>query len=388
MAEFLEEFDFYNMNMPNNTLSMALQMIDLAEKEGFNNIDLSDIQFPDGIIFNRVQRLNKLQKIKITNTNITTLANSPPNIEELIIKKGNICIANFKLVHQLINKITIINNKINKIFHLEVLSNLVFLDLSQNNLEEIPPLPINVLTFIATHNKIKQIINLNSKLVDLNLSNNLISEMCNVPHQIESINISRNMIKLVDLSPFTNLKVFKAYNNKLDLIIGPISSYIEVFDVFNNELEKIPDIGEKIKEIDLSNNDLKVLPKFGTSVLERIDITKNPLLKLSDDEMQMLIDINKINKSIIAMYDQFDFPNKFDSSSSSSSSELDLSDIFDDDDTQTNMKHFDILELLNRNRHRQLGLPHTSPNTFNIVTNQISSIIRGKQIYKRRIYEL
>jgi hypothetical protein len=46
------------------------QMIDLAEKEGFNHLELTDINFPDGILFNRVQRLNKLQKIKICNTNI------------------------------------------------------------------------------------------------------------------------------------------------------------------------------------------------------------------------------------------------------------------------------------------------------------------------------
>jgi hypothetical protein len=206
MAGFLEDFDFYNnrINRTNNTnntnITSALQMIDLAEKEGFNHLELTDINFPNGIIFNRVQRLNKLQKIKISNTNITTIAFMPSDIKELIIKKGDIQIVNFMLIAQTINKISIINNKINKIFNLEVLSNLVFIDLSQNDITEIPLLPENLLTFIATHNKIKQITNLNSKLVELNLSNNLISEMINIPHSIESINISRNNIKIVDIS--------------------------------------------------------------------------------------------------------------------------------------------------------------------------------------------
>jgi hypothetical protein len=391
MADFLEDFDFYNINEINGTNNInginningtnniiALQMIELAEKEDFNHLELTDVKFKDGIIFNRVQRLNKLQKIKIVNTNITTLANLPLNINELIIKKGDIYIANFKLTSQLIKNITIINNKLNKIFYLNTLSYLVFLDLSQNDLTEIPSLPENLLTFIATHNKIKEITNLNSKLVDLNLSNNLLSEMCNIPHSIEFINISRNMIKLIDLSPFIKLKVFKAYNNKIELIIGPISSYIEVFDVFNNELEKIPDIGLEIKEIDLSNNDLKILPKFGTKLLKSIDITKNPLLKLSDDEIQMLMTINKLNNSLIVISDHFDMPNNDNDNDndillSSSSSEIDLSEIFNNTDEKIPVKQFDIIELLNRNKNQQIN-------------QQI--IIRGKQIYKRRLYEL
>lgn len=421
MAECLEDFDFdfYNMNRtytntdinrPNNT--SALQLIDLAEKEGFDNIELSDINFPDGIIFNRIQRLDKINKLKICNTNIATLANMPSDIKEIIIKKGDIHIANFRLISTEVTNISIINNKVKTILYLNLLINLVYIDLSQNNLEEIPPLPDNVITFIATHNKIKKIRNLNAKLCELNLSNNLISEMTNIPIGIESINISRNQIMIVDLSLFEKLKVFKAYNNQINLIIGPIASNIEVFDVFNNFLQQIPDIGLKIKELDLSNNDLKVLPKFGTTILERIDITKNPLLKLCDDEIVMLMDINRLNNSLIVMCDQFDMPNNekvFNMTSSSSSSEFDLSDIYantDDDATnikqnqqnqqhqqnqqnhtnpypypyETNMKHFDILELLNRNRRMQ------QINQKPIINQPI--IIRGKQIYKRRTYEM
>lgn len=401
MAECLEDldldFDFYNMNrtktnIMNNT--SVLQLIDVAEKKGLNNLELSDIHFPDGIIFNRIQRLDKVEKIKLSNTNISTLENFPLNIKELTIKKGDIHIANFKFISAEARKITIINNKVRTILYLNELKNLVYLDLSQNNIEEIPQLPENVMTFIATHNKIKQIRNLNSKLVDLNLSNNLISDLTMIPHSIESINISRNQIKIVDLSPFMQLKVFKAYNNRIDLIIGPISPSIEVFDVFNNELQQIPDIGLKIKEMDLSNNDLKVLPKFGTGVLERLDITRNPLLKLSEDEIFMLMEINKLNKTLVVICDDFDMPHNIkDLHLSSSSSELDFSDIYDNIDINPtketpsikptkdtpSMKHFDIIELLNRNRNRNIQ--------YNPNMNQ-QMIIRGKQIYKRRIYEM
>ena len=394
MAECLEDldldFDFYNMNrtktnIMNNT--SILQLVDLVEKEGLNNLELSDIHFPDGIIFNRIQRLDKVEKIKLTNTNISTLANFPLNIKKLTIKKGEIYIANFKFISVEAINITIIDNKVRTILYLNELKNLVYLDLSHNNIEEIPQLPKNVMTFIASHNKIKQIRNLNSKLVDLNLSNNLISDLTMIPHSIESINISRNQIKIVDLSPFMQLKVFKAYNNRIDLIIGPISPSIEVFDVFNNELQQIPDIGLHIKEMDLSNNDLKVLPKFGTSVLERLDITRNPLLKLSEDEIFMLMEINKLNNTLVVICDDFDMPHNIkdlhlSSSPSSSSSELDFSDIYDNIDIKptketSSMKHFDIIELLNRNRNKQ-----------NNQQNNQQIIIRGKQIYKRRIYEM
>ena len=50
------------------------------------------------------------------------------------------------------------------------------------------------------------------------------------------------------------------------------------------------------------------------------------------------------------------------------------------DNDKTNMKHFDILELLNRNRRMQ------QINQQPIINQPI--IIRGKQIYKRRTYEL
>jgi len=405
MAECLEDldldFDFnidlnFHNRIPCN--KMALQLIDLAEKEGFSDLDISDTQFIDGILFQRIERLEKVKRIKINNTNITTLTHCPPNIEELIIKKGNIHIANFILIAQLIKKITIINNKIKTVINVNLLSNLVFLDLSQNELTEIPLLPENLLVFIATHNKIKQITNLNSKLIDVNLSNNLITDMINIPHQIESINISRNNIKIVDLSSFKQLKVFKAYNNSIDLIIGPISENIEVIDIFNNKLSEIPDIGLKIKEIDISNNDLKILPKFGTGILERIDITKNPLLKLSDNEIQMLLDINIINKSLIVICDQFDMP--YDKeipilSSLSSSSSFDIFDNDDDNDDindinienqingETSMIHFDILELLNRNKHKQ---ERSSPKSSKL--HKSLSIDREIIIHKRRTYEL
>jgi len=397
MADFLEDLDF-NFNWErekDRNKTSVLQMIDLAEKEGFTNLELFNVNFPDGIIFNRVQRLDKVQKIKIVDTNITTLANIPSNVNEILIKKGEISIANFTLisnVEQVVN-ISIINNKIKTILYLNLLKNLVYIDLSQNDITEIPQLPENVLTFIATHNKIKKIQNLNKNLLELNLSNNLISEFHMIPDCVESINISRNEIRIVDVSSFKKLKVFKAYNNRIKIIIGPISPYIEVFDVFNNELQKIPDLGLHIKEIDLSNNDFKVLPKFGTSVLERLDITRNPLLNLSNDEISMLMEINKLNKSLVVMCDQFDMPHNalnFKLSESSSSSEIDFSDIFDNDikpvDESSNMRHFDIIELLNRNRHM-----HAQQESFNQPFQQINNqqtIIRGKQIYKRRTYEL
>jgi hypothetical protein len=403
MAECLEDynldfdFNFNNMNhiyakKTNNT--SVLQMIDMAEKEGFKDLELSNIDFLDGIIFNRVQRLDKVEKIIVYNTNITSLANFPLNIRDLLIKKGEIQIANFKLLSDRVEGVSIIDNKIHQILYLNELKNLVYIDLSKNNLEEIPILPINVMTFIATHNKIKQIKNLNEKLIEVNLSDNLITYFNMIPNSIESINISRNQIKIADLSSFKNLKVFKAYNNKIDLIIGPISPCIEVFDVFNNELQQIPDIGSNIKDIDLSKNDLKILPKFGTGLLERFDITDNPLLNLSDDDIFMLMEINKLNKSLVVLCDQIDLSHHMkDLNFSPPSSEHDSSDIIfhnsDDNDIKTtnetqNMKYFDIIELLNRNKHNYNYNYNYNPQSFN---NQ-QMIILGKQIYKRRTYEM
>jgi Leucine-rich repeat (LRR) protein len=213
MAEFLEDFDFNQQitNKSQSTLQLTLQMIDLAEKEGFEHLEISDVKLIDGILFNRLLRLDKVQKIKIVNTNITTLANIPPNVLNIFVKKGDIQIVNFKLVPTNVKKVEIINNRINRILFLDELINLTYLDLSQNNLESIPQLSKNLKTFIATHNKIKKISNLNKNLMELNLSNNLIEQVCNVPPDLELLNISRNLIRIVDLSYFTKLKIFKAY---------------------------------------------------------------------------------------------------------------------------------------------------------------------------------
>ena len=143
MAEFLEDLDFYvekNERVSHNmSFNMSLQMVDLAEKEGFQDLEIADTKLTDGILYKRLERLDKVKRFKIFNTNITSLANCPPNIQELIIRKGNIHIANFKLISEAIMKIAIINNKINKIINLENLSFLVYIDLSQNDLTEIPP---------------------------------------------------------------------------------------------------------------------------------------------------------------------------------------------------------------------------------------------------------
>ena len=392
MAEFLEDFDdfYYNRQITNtsqSTLQSTLQMIDLAEREGFEFLEISDVEFPNEHMFARVSRLEKVKKIKIINTNIRSFDNIPPNVTEIFIKKGNMALAQFNNISQNVTKIEIINNRLVMTANLYNLVNLTFLDLSQNNIHGIPKLPVNLKTFIATHNKIKEIQNLNDNLMELNLSNNLIEQVCNIPLNIELLNVSRNLIKYVDLSSFNNLKVFKAYNNFIDLIIGPISPKMEVFDVFNNQLTQVPELGINIKEIDLSNNDLKRLPKFGLGVIERVDITKNPLLELNENEIFTLIELNKIHGSLVVICDQFEIPHgipasRNSSSSSSSSSSLDMTNIFDEvDDEPVNVKdngrQLDILEFLTRKKHLT-----STPSTPSIC------IIRGGSIHKRRTYEL
>jgi hypothetical protein len=222
----------------------------------------------------------------------------------------------------------------------------------------------------------------------------------------KKIIVNNNNIKIIDLSVFQNLKVFKAFNNLLEIIIGPLSPKIEVFDVFNNLLTEVPDFGFNIKEVDLSVNEIKRLPKFGYGILEYIDITKNPIV-LTDEEIKTIIELNKLNDSPVIICDQIDIPqniphniniNRSRKSSStilSSSSELSEIDFIhsssDEEDTSKTNKdrQLDILELLTRNKH----LPHNNQSTTQLTSQSTSqstqiAIIRSKEIYKRRTYEM
>jgi len=421
MAECLEDlsgFNYHNndgiKNLNEYGNSFAIQLIELAEREKFNELLLVDVTFPDGIAFNRLERLVNLKRLKIENTNISILKNLPKSIVDLCIIKGEIEYCDAFYFSPDINKLIIINNGLEKFSNLQILSNLVYIDFSQNNLTSIPPLPENVLTFIATHNNIKTISNLNPKLKELNLSNNKIDVAINIPNGIEKLSLNRNNLKLIDLSPFKNLKIFKAFNNQLELIVGPVSESIEIFDVFNNKLQAIPYLGKNIKEIDIADNDFKLLPYFDGDKIERLDITKNPLLKLDPHQIKVLLDLEKTTNII---YDQFEVEQResyvfADSDSDKSTeSELDMTGLFDsdsvDDDIQSSktivpsetrnrvvvsdtLHEMDILEMLQRQRIKN-GFNFTQYSRSNLNQpniNQDKVLIKGKPIHHRRIYEM
>jgi len=70
------------------------------------------------------------------------------------------------------------------------------------------------------------------------------------------------------------LKILIAYNCKISNFLCKFPPFLEKLDLYNNNLEFIPDFTDEIKWVDLSSNELRVLPK-NISKLNYLDISSN-----------------------------------------------------------------------------------------------------------------
>lgn len=165
---------------------------------------------------------------------------------------------------------------------LDTLSNLIELDLSQNQLIRIPEVLFSL-----------------SNLVRLNLSENQITELSvNVEllQKLESLNLSRNCLTALPATICKLIKLRRLFVNDNQLNFDGIPSGIgklsalEVFSASNNLLEMIPEglcrCGT-LKKLNLSSNKLITLPdSIHLTELDVLDLRNNPDLIMPPKPME------------------------------------------------------------------------------------------------------
>ena len=169
--------------------------------------------------------------------------------------------------------------------------NLIFLDLSLNQLVSLPPISAiapKLTTLIAYNNFLKESpVDLPSTLIKLDLRQNLISEWETDLSTLESLSeldISHNLLKVLPSLPPT-LKRFNGNNNHFTNTSPLPLQHLTTLYLNNNDLTSFPDLsGSKVANLMLRNNQIASLDSTLISAHNiSIDLTNNKISSLPDD---------------------------------------------------------------------------------------------------------
>lgn len=176
------------------------------------------------------------------------------------------------------------------------------IDASFNYIENFPLFPNSTINIYMQHNCIKNIDNfMGSSAVIADLSYNEIGELLDIPPFIVTFNVSHNKIKKVNQINSENIKTIDLSNNLIEnipyincyemqfsfnlaLTVGQVSHRITVLDMTKNNLKEIPtDIFSIpiIKTILAPFNQIRSIPKgISESTIRKLDLSFNPIEKV------------------------------------------------------------------------------------------------------------
>jgi len=238
-----------------------------------NNLTISHSRITD---FANVFYLRNLNKLLVTNVQLTNIPNEIENLKKLTF---------LTLTYTYINALPSTFIK---------LTNLKVLTLNDNFFADIPGVVCelnNLISLSITNNNISEIpANLNKmvSLGELYISNNRISDISNIVnmYQLSRLWVSHNLIKYIpnEIGTLKNLTMLNISNNnirELPDIIGELDSLISLY-ASSNAIKKI---GERIaslrhlKEIDLENNLISNVPEALLNIHKyKLTLTDNPIM--------------------------------------------------------------------------------------------------------------
>lgn len=331
MTENKDCYDVFNTetNLFTNNISSDDKSIDKKIEECFSSrtpkLKLKSFNFTE--LPDILTTFEWVTYLEINSTKITELKNLPPNLTNLDCCNNNIEILDGSILPSTLKILKFVKNKTRKIINLK--EGLIDIDFSDNLLEEICSIPISTQTLDLSENcNFIHFPNLleNTNLIALSLNR---TEIYTIDEKLIP-----NCIKILEtcscdkLTKITwlpcDLIEWKSYCCNIDTITCKFPVNLKNLDLYNNNLEEIPDFPEHIIECDLGLNNLKSLPTIPKTI-KKLDIEKNKNLIITDDikSVNMLDDVN-------ITYDKPD------------SSEL--NDIFN---TTEIMKQYEMLKLMN-----------------------------------------
>lgn len=271
-----------------------------------------------------------LTELVIKKCDLSELDVLPPNIEKIVFNNCGLKIISCQQFPNSLKVIDFCNNEL-EIFS-DVKKTITHLYLDNNNLQYIHDIPedsqLKVLSL--KNNKIKNI----DFLVDVNLTelymnNNCIEDISVLSNTIEILEISKNNIFTISVLP-ENLKTLIAFHCKINKFLFELPYFLEKLDLYNNNLEELPEFNKFLKWLDISSNDLRKLPS-NIAQLDYCDISCNANLVFDPSDPNWIIFMESKNKTYI-MDKQDDYILKSDTISTINSSSEDDSDCSEDSD--------------------------------------------------------
>lgn len=255
-----------------------------------------------------------LEELSIINTQLTSFKQSdfPDNLKTLIIKSNDIKFIDCSIFPKTLEKLIYTNNCTSEIIGLELNEKLVEVDLSNNKLCEINSLPISLKSLdISSNISFSKLPILHEGLIKLYINTTKIDNIDTLPDSLQILTTIR-CCQLTEVNKLPkNLESWQGFMGGLKTINCEFPKTLKVFDVFDNDLEYVPDFPLSIKTIDLSKNKLKYLPIFPYTI-KSIDLKEN--ISLNNEQLK------KIKTLILEKNPDVEFTLDNDSSSSSSDS--------------------------------------------------------------------
>jgi hypothetical protein len=175
-----------------------------------------------------------------------------------------------------LSKLNLNDNLLNELLLLSriktILSNIIFLDLSTNNLTKIPDLSVypNIKYLSISKNKINGIIN-NNNFIELTCDFNEITQINST--SMKRISACNNNIETINVP---NIKILHINNNNLI----EISEYnnLEYLECINNKIKNIKNL-LKLEELYIGNNELENLEKLPNLLV--LNCIQNPIKRIN-----------------------------------------------------------------------------------------------------------
>jgi Leucine-rich repeat (LRR) protein len=274
--------DLFSNNDIHNEKQDISTLIDIYEKTFEKSGEFIDVNFRANLLPIRLHQLSSMTILNIQKCDLDELSYLPPLLEKLKCTNCNLKIISCKTFPSTLIDIDLSNNMIELICDFENLTNLKRLILDNNCISYINDIPKSTEIISIKQNNLTKITFLMENLREVHLSKNNITDIEELLDSIELLDISNNNIGMIVLFPL-KLKLLNAYNCKLKKILCKFPPNLEKLDLYNNELEFVPDFPNSLTWADLSANDLRTIPN-NIKNLTYLDISNNPNLSINPNE--------------------------------------------------------------------------------------------------------